>query len=339
MFLGNNLEIILNCIYDRSLFKTFVINNKPCSHHFPICTQINLLLDAILTQSSDKIDSTKVEKLLKDLNIHKSTGPNGIGNLLLRNCSNSITKSVTFLYQTIMNKGTYTKYWKVSQISLIFKDGNKSDVICYRPISLLNCISKVLEKVTFDEIYKLVRHELCESLFGFRKNRSTTLQLLLFLDTVYKKFDNEAIKDLSILYLDFAKAFDMVPHNILIQNRYNIGVGGKFIQLIWSYLSNRTQYVKISNDVSDLIEVTSCVPQGSILGPLFFIIFINNLPEHLTELICFGLADDMKLINQKQCNTGTAISSLSTWCEENQMRLNYNKNSPPEHQRKYNGVY
>ena len=97
-----------------------------------------------------KVDSTKVENLLKHLYIHKSTAPDGIGNLLLRNCSISITKSVTFLYQTIMHKGTYPTYWKVSQISPIFKDGNKSDVTCYRTISLLNCMSKVLEKIYFD---------------------------------------------------------------------------------------------------------------------------------------------------------------------------------------------
>ena len=77
-----------------------------------------------------KVDSTKVENLLKDLNITKSTGPDGIGNLLLRNCSSSITKSVTFSYQTIMNKGTYPTYWKVSQISPIFKDVNKTDATC-----------------------------------------------------------------------------------------------------------------------------------------------------------------------------------------------------------------
>ena len=215
-----------------------------------------------------KVDSTKVTKLLKDLIIHKSTEPAGIGNLLLRNCSSSITKSVTFLYQTIMNKGTYPTYWKVRQINPIFKDLNKSDVTCYRPISLLNCMSKVLERIIFDEIYELVRHKLCENQFGFRKNRSATLQLLLFLDAVYKKFDNEAIKDLSILYLDFAKIIDTVPHIILIQKLYNIGVGGKLIQLISSYLTNCEQYKKINNEVYDLIEVTSGVPQCSLLGPL-----------------------------------------------------------------------
>ena len=94
-----------------------------------------------------KVDYTKVENLLKDLNIHKFTGPDGIGNLLLRKCSSSITKSVTNLYKTIMNKGTYITLWKVSQICPIFKDGEKSDVICYRPISLLNCMSKVLDKM------------------------------------------------------------------------------------------------------------------------------------------------------------------------------------------------
>ena len=142
---------------------------------------------------------------------------------------------------------------------------------------------------------------------------------------MYKKFDNEAIKDLSILYLDFAKALDTVPHNILIQELYNIGVGGKLIQLISSYLTDRKQYVKINNEVSDLIEVTSGVPQGSILGSLFFIIFINHLAEHLTKVICYGFSDDLILISEKQCNTETAVSSLSTWCKENQMRLNFNK--------------
>ena len=142
---------------------------------------------------------------------------------------------------------------------------------------------------------------------------------------MYKKFYNEAIKDLSILYLDFLKPFDTVPQNILIQKLYSIGVGGKLIQLISSNLTNRKHYVKINNEVSDLIEVTSGVPQGSILGPLFFIILFNDLPEQLTEVNCHGVDDDKKLINEKQCNNETAVSSFSTWCKENQMRLTYSK--------------
>ena len=186
-------------------------------------------------------------------------------------------------------------------------------------------MSKVLEKIVFDEIYELVRQKPCENQFGFRKKRSESLQLQLFFDTVYKEFDNEAIKDLCILYFDFANVFDTVQHNILIQKLYNIGAGGKLIQLISSYLKNRKQYVKINNEVTDLMEVTTCVPQGSVLGPLFVIIFINDLPEHLIEVICYDFADDMKLKSEKQCNTETALSSLSFWFKENQMRLNYNK--------------
>ena len=87
-------------------------------------------------------------------------------------------------------------------------------------------MSKVLDKNVFDELYELVRHKLCENQFGFRKNQLATLQLLFFLNTVCKKFDNEAIQDLRILYLDLAKAFDTVPRNILIQKLYIIGVGG-----------------------------------------------------------------------------------------------------------------
>ena len=117
-----------------------------------------------------------------------------------------------------------------------------------------------------------------------------------------------------------------LPHSILIQKLYNISVGGKLIQLISSYLTNCKQYLKINNEVSDLIEGTSGVPRGSVLGPLFFIISINDLPKHLTEVICYGFAGDMKLISEKQCNTETAVSSLSTWCKEKQIRLNYNKN-------------
>ena len=139
-------------------------------------------------------------------------------------------------------------------------------------------MSMVLEKIVFDEVYELVRHKHCENQIGFRKDRSATLPLLLFLDTVYQKFDNEAIKDLSILYLDFAKALDTVPHNISIQTLYNIGVGGKLIQLISSYLTNHKKNQKFNNEVSDLIEVTSGVPQGSILEPFFLIIFMNDLP-------------------------------------------------------------
>ena len=104
--------------------------------------------------------------------------------------------------------------------------------------------------------------------YGFRKKRSTVLQMIVFLKEVYELYDSQSIKNLSILYLDFSKAFDKVPHNRLLQKLYDIGIQGKILDLIKDYLTARTQFVKIKESSSSPLNVTSGVPQGSILGPL-----------------------------------------------------------------------
>ena len=104
-----------------------------------------------------RINQRRVETLLEDLKIGKSSGPDKIGNILLRNAAKGLSKSLTLIFQTIINKGTYPNQWKFGQICPVFKDGDQKDVTCYRPISLLSCISKVLERIIFDEIYPLVK--------------------------------------------------------------------------------------------------------------------------------------------------------------------------------------
>ena len=202
---------------------------------------------AVLRRKLNSLHIT--EKLITDISskiqLNKSNGPDNFGNIIFNFCSTTLSKSLVLLFQTMSNKGKFPSIGKISQITPIYKEGSKAEVNCYRPISLLCCASKILGKVTFDEIYYHCRHRLYENQFGFRMNRSATTQLLLDLDTVYRKFDTISSDDISILYLDFAKAFDKVPHHFLIKKLESFDAGGNILLLLHSYLEDRKQFVKI----------------------------------------------------------------------------------------------
>ena len=260
--------------------------------------------------------------MLESILLNKSTGPDNIGNIVLKNCYKSLLKSLLLLYKTVMKKSVYPSYWMISQMSPVFKEGNKADVSCYRPISLLCCISKVFKKFLFDQLYEHSRHKLHENQFGFRRQRSAVVQLVLFLDSVYKKFDDKNIKELAVIYLDFAKAFGKVAHHLLIDKLKKFG---KLLNILISYLDKRKQFVKIENASSNLIQVSSGVPQGSIIGPLLFLIFINDLPNASPHLEIYGFADDFKLNALNEIDLRNGARGLENWCYEHLMTTNTSK--------------
>ena len=145
------------------------------------------------------------------------------------------------------------------------KETSRAEVDCYRPISPIQNVSKVSKKVIFNKIFSHCRLRRHENQFGFRKTRSSTTQHLLFLDTVYRKIDKISSNSICILYLDFVKAFDQVPHHFLLKKLESIEVGGNILSCMHSYLEDRKQFVKNRNFGSSFENVTNGVPQGSIL--------------------------------------------------------------------------
>ena len=198
----------------------------------------------------------------------------------------------------------------------------------YRPISLLDIpSSKIFKKCVFDELYEFVRPLIPARQFGFQKRKLIILQLICYLDEIFNAVDDPD-KTVSAVYLDFAKAFDKVSHSELLSKLHRIGIGGNLFRVIKSYLTNRKQNVQLGSVKSSLLEITSGVPQGSLLGPLLFFIYVKDLPDGISTLP-YMFADDSKLLDILKRNAYSPaqedLQILERWCTANSMEFNASK--------------
>ena len=254
---------------------------------------------------------------------------------VLKHISGLIAPVLTKLLNLSLLQGIFPDSLKIASVTPIFKGGDKTDVCNYRPISVLSTFSKIFEKVVAYQVnyYLRTNNILTPAQYGFRQGQSTTDALLNTLQYVYDNLDKN--NTVISLFLDFSKAFDCVDHDILLRKLESYGI--RDIELIFfkSYLSNREQYVSLSGLKSDKRTITRGVPQGSVLGPLLFLLFINDFPQCNTFFKFTLFADDSTLtcsfphhnLNIIHETLNLQLISIDHWLRSNKLQINANKSN------------
>ena len=253
-------------------------------------------------QNMSSISATEQDifDLIKSLDTSKATGPDDISPKLLYEAGQSILPSSTKLINLSLSSSIVPDKWKLANVIPIFKKGDKSETNNYRPVSLLSCVSKLLERVVFKYLYNYIKDNglLSPGQSGFHSGDSTVNQLAFLYHTVCKALDKK--KDVHIVFCDISKAFDRVWHAGLIYKLQKIGVHGSLLQWLKHYLHERKQQVVIRGQQSEVGFIKAGVPQGSVLGPLLFFIYINDLALITTSKIKL-FADDTSLYFEFDC--------------------------------------
>ena len=235
-----------------------------------------------------------VKNVLCHLDTSSAMGPDGLHPHLLKACASKLAYPLYKVFQLSLSEGALPSIWKLSHVVPIFKKGSRSEPLNYRPVSLLSIPSKCLERFISKELHNFLTENsiLTEEQFGFRPGRSTEDQLLLTYNFISLHWDSGHIVDL-ILY-DFSKAFDTVSHTVLLQKLRHIGLRGQILAWLQEFLTGRTLQVVVKGMLSSPKDVESGVPQGSILGPVLFLIYINHIASDL-QCQYKIFADDLKI--------------------------------------------
>ena len=243
----------------------------------------------------------------------------------------NVSEPLTYIYNWSFSSGTVPNKLKIAQVIPIYKKGSTTDLSNYRPISLLFIFSKLLEKLMYTRLINFFEKNdvLFHGQFGFRANHSTTQALILITDKIQKAIEEKLFS--CGVFLDLSKAFDTVDHSILINKLQHYGIRGITNKWFNSYLDDRKQFVSVGTIKSDLNDIVCGVPQGSVLGPLLFLVYINDF-NNSSDLLDFHLfADDSNLfyahknLRSLEEHLNQQLINIHNWLCVNKLSLNVDK--------------
>ncbi|CAH2103089.1 unnamed protein product [Euphydryas editha] len=276
----------------------------------------------------NKLELADVERALKHLKPKKSSGPDGIPPFIFKDCRLVLAEPLLYIYNKCLSAEVFPERWKTTRVIPVPKGESGMSVEGYRPVAVLSTPAKIFETAIYKSLYAQVNAQLSEAQHGFRPMRSTTSNLMGYVAHLLPTLDVGGQTDSA--YFDFKKAFDLVDNDVLLRKLAGVGFSPHLLKFFASYMSDRQQYVEYAGHKSEQYFTRSGVSQGSNLGPLQFILMINDLPLVVKHAKCLLFADDLKLsltINSVQdCERLQAdIDRVVTWSKDNLLQFNNNK--------------